>query len=199
MGVSAQSIFSALCDILPDLNLKCKTEKIDVSGILCTKATLLEDNIFSKSDYAFAQNICENILKDENFDQSIFCAINKLLTIISPDYIISSPIFDGSGFADGICIPSPKVLQMLKDLKIPYETLKIQKHLAKCDGIALVKYLANDFGTLAKMEIDKIGYGTDNERIVRVVTGFDETQSILDLFEMSDELFYNSEISYCTK
>lgn len=88
---------------------------------------------------------------------------------------------------------------MFKDLNIPYECLKIQKQLAKEDGIALIKSVANDFGTLPKLDIDKIGYGTDSDAITRVVTGYEKQDSLCDIFEMSSELSDIKEFSYLTK
>ena len=201
LGVSANSILSALCDILPNHTLNARCEKQDVSGIVCTNTHLFEENFFSDDDFLFAKNICENILNDTSFNQNVFCAINHLLKIISPDFIISSPIYDGSGFDDkkNICIPTPKVIKMFKDLKIPYECLKIQKQLAKEDGIAVIKAVSNDFGTLPKLDIDKIGYGTDSDAITRVVTGYEKQDSLCDIFEMSSELSDIKEFSYLTK
>ena len=201
LGVSAQSIFSALYDIINTPSLNVKADKYDVSGILCTNAQPLEDNLFSQDDFLFAKNVCKNILRDEKEDTKFFCAINHLLKILSPDFIISSPIYDGSVFdvKTNMCIPSPNVLKMFKDLKIPYESLKIQKQLAKEDGIAVIKSVSNDFGTLPKLDIDKIGYGTDGDTITRVVTGYEKQDSLCDIFEISEEIANIREISYLTK
>ncbi len=194
MGVSAQSIFSVLCSIAPYTTLNINKQKLDVSGILCTNAHLLENNSFSQCDYEFAKFICEKILKDTAFDESIFCAINHLLSVIQPDFIISSSVFDGKGNG----IPSAKTIDMITEFKIPYETLKMQKKLATEDGIAVIKKTANDFGKMPDMEIEKISYGTDGERIVKAILGFDEQKGICDLFEMSEELFCDQSFLYST-
>lgn len=199
MGVSAQSIFSALCAVAPSHTLNITIEKTDVSGILCTNAHLMDKNSFSQTDYAFAKAVCDTFLNGGTYNQSLFCAINNLLSAIKPDFIMSSSIYNGEGIENGKCIPSPKVIDLITRFKIPYETLKIQKNLATEDGIAVIKKITNDFGLIPKILIDKIGYGTDGERIVKAVTGFDEQKSICDLFEASQEISYDENFLYSTK
>ena len=197
-GISAEALFSALCDIYDAKNIEYSKEKTDVLNIPCLKCTLKDGNIFSPSQTDFA-NLLSNRFFDGKYEKTdIFCAIKSIIEQINPDYIMSSPVYDGSGFSDGKPIPSVEVMQLFKDLKIPFRTLDKNKCLAKKDGICLVYRLANEFGLMSDIEIDKIGYGTDGERVVRVVTGFDRQKGLNDIFEISEDFFASEKTVYCS-
>ena len=49
------------------------------------------------------------------------------------------------------------------------------------------------------IDIDKIGYGTDGKRVVRVITGFDKQKSLNDIFEISEDFFASEKTMCCLK
>ena len=112
---------------------------------------------------------------------------------------MSSPVYDGSGFADGKPIPSVEVMNLFKNLKIPFRMLDKNEHLAQKEGVSLIYRLANEFGVLPECDIDKIGYGTDGKRVVRVITGFDKQKSLNDIFEISEDFFASEKTMCCLK
>lgn len=194
-GISAEALFSALCDIYDAKNLEYQKEKVPVLDILCSECTLCPGNVFEKDETDFAIGASKFLQNNKNFD--VFCAVKRIISQIKPDFIMSSPIYDGSGFKDGKPIPSVEVMKLFKDLKIPWRTIDKNEHLAECSGICLVKSLANDFGTMPGFEIDKIGYGTDGKRVVRIVEGFDKRYAMSDIFEMSEDFFAAKDTAYC--
>ena len=111
---------------------------------------------------------------------------------------MSSPIYDGSGFKDGEPVPSVEIAELFRNLKIPFRTLDKNAHLATKDGVCLVYRLANEFGLMSDTEIDKIGYGTDGKRVVRVITGFDKQKGLSDIFEISEDFFASEKTVYCS-
>lgn len=197
-GVSAEALFSALCDIYDAKNIEYEKEKTDVLGIPCSKCTLKDSNIFSESDKNFAKSLSEKFFDGKSDKNDIFCAVKNIIEQINPDYIMSSPIYDGSGFKDGEPVPSVEIAELFKNLKIPFRTLDKNAHLATKDGVCLVYRLANEFGLMSDTEIDKIGYGTDGKRVVRVITGFDKQKGLSDIFEISEDFFASEKTVYCS-
>ena len=51
---------------------------------------------------------------------------------------------------------------------------------------------------MSDTEIDKIGYGTDGKRVVRVITGFDKQKGLSDIFEISEDFFTSEKTVYCS-
>ncbi|UKI35022.1 MAG: DUF111 family protein [Clostridiales bacterium] len=183
-------MFSALCDIYDAKILNTKKRKTDVLGIPCSKCTLKDGNIFSESDKNFAKSLSEKFFDGKSDKNDIFCAVKNIIEQINPDYIMSSPIYDGSGFKDGEPVPSVEIAELFQKFKIiPFRTLDKNAHLATKTAFALCTSLANEFGLMSDTEIDKIGYGTDGKRVVRVITGFDKQKGLSDIFEISEDSF----------
>lgn len=198
-GISAEAMFSALCDIFDAKNLEYFQEKTSVLNIPCSKCTLKKENIFSENEIKFARDICEKFLDGDKTHEELFCAVKRVISQINPDYVMSSPVYDGSGFADGKPIPSVEVMNLFKNLKIPFRMLDKNEHLAQKEGVSLIYRLANEFGVLPECDIDKIGYGTDGKRVVRVITGFDKQKSLNDIFEISEDFFALEKTMCCLK
>ena len=88
-------------------------------------------------------------------------AVCLLMYIIAPEKVVVSPIHVGHGqvkCAHGILpVPAPATAFILKN--VPIYGGEIEGELCTPTGAALIKYFANDFGTMPAMKTDAIGYG----------------------------------------
>ena len=93
--------------------------------------------------------------------------------------IISSPIPTGSGLINtshGILpIPAPATIELLKG--IPIQAGQTTGELTTPTGAAIISTLADQFGTLPKMIVEKIGYGAgyydyDRPNVLRLLLGY---------------------------
>lgn len=102
------------------------------------------------------------------------------LDLLGVQKVYSSPLHDGKGFVEcqhgKIPVPVPAVLEMLKGSKIPLITENIDTELVTPTGMGIIKCLADDFGNMPAILIDRIGYGmgkrdTGGFNALRVVMG----------------------------
>jgi len=98
--------------------------------------------------------------------------------LLGIERIACSPIPTGHGFveiAHGRCsIPAPATGELL--LGVPLAALDIEGELTTPTGAAIIAALANDFGPLPAMIVDRIGYGAgqkdfDHPNILRLLVG----------------------------
>ena len=93
--------------------------------------------------------------------------------------VISSRIPMGSGFVDcqhgKLPVPAPATIEILKDVTI-YGT-DVACELVTPTGAAIITSLAETFGPMPPMRVDKIGYGAgqrdlaDRPNLLRIITG----------------------------
>ena len=138
-------------------------------------------------------------------DICILYALHLAIKDIDADYVISSSLKEGSGFyeKDGgyFIIPSYAVLEIFKTQKIPVRTVQLEEELTNALSAAVLSQTANEFGTMPKINIEKIGYGAGDmdlkmPNLLRIVlgnVGIGEIEKMFaseDLFaEISEELF----------
>lgn len=102
--------------------------------------------------------------------------------LLGVDQIVCSPIPTGTGFihiAHGRCsIPAPATADLLRDIPLAEfpEGKEVKGELTTPTGAAIVKTLANKFGPLPAMKIEKIGYGAgqkdfDHANLLRLFVG----------------------------
>jgi len=84
------------------------------------------------------------------------------ISALGIEKVYSSPLSLGRGFtrsAHGVIpIPAPATMELLKG--IPVRQTGIESELVTPTGAAVISTLAESFGTIPEMRIDKIGYGT---------------------------------------
>ena len=81
--------------------------------------------------------------------------------LLGVDRVIASPIPTGTGkvkIAHGVCsIPAPATAELLRG--VPLAASDVPYELTTPTGAAILKTMANDFGPLPAMTVDRIGYG----------------------------------------
>ena len=107
-----------------------------------------------------------------------------LMNEINPDKVIISPINTGKGqvkCAHGIIpVPAPATAYILQGM--PAYSNYINGELCTPTGAAIIKYYADEFGSMAVMDIKKIGYGMGHKdfeaaNCVRIFLGESLTES----------------------
>jgi uncharacterized protein (TIGR00299 family) protein len=98
--------------------------------------------------------------------------------LLGIERVTCSPVPTGHGFVDiahGRCsIPAPATGELLRG--IPIAAFDVEGELTTPTGAAIVAALANDFGPLPAMTVDRIGYGAgqkdfDHPNILRMLVG----------------------------
>ena len=117
-------------------------------------------------------------------------AVCLLMREIRPDQVIVSPVSVGSGTvrcAHGI-LPAPAPATALLLEGMPIQAGNVQGELCTPTGAALLKYFADDFGSLPVMRVQKTGYGMGKKdfsqaNCLRVMLGetSDQTDAIAEL------------------
>lgn len=86
-----------------------------------------------------------------------------LITKIAPDKIMSSVVNDGHGFiqcAHGmISVPVPATSEIFAASDVMFRQIDIDTELVTPTGAAIIAQLAQSFGTMPAMKINKIGWG----------------------------------------
>ncbi len=158
----------------------------------------LNNNVKNLSKQIFLNiGLAEAKIHDKTLDEVHFHevgAIDSIVDIVGVaicidklkvDEIISSPVHVGTGFVKSqhgvIPVPAPATLEILKG--VPVYSKGIRSELVTPTGAAIVKTLADDFGTLPEMTIEKIGYGHGTKDLeitntFRVVLGEKKTKNV---------------------
>lgn len=83
--------------------------------------------------------------------------------LLGVERIVCSPLPTGKGtvtIAHGRCsIPAPATAELMREASIPLAASDIEAELTTPTGAAIVAALANEFGSMPAMTIERIGYG----------------------------------------
>ncbi len=118
-------------------------------------------------------------------------AVCLLMEKLSPDKVIVSPVHVGSGqvrCAHGILpVPAPATAHILKG--VPFYSGNVSGELCTPTGAALLKYFADEFGSMPVMKVSAIGYGMgkkdfDAANCVRIFLGDTESEAE-EVYELS--------------
>lgn len=106
--------------------------------------------------------------------------------------IICSPVNTGSGFVKcehgTLPVPAPAVMELLKGT--PCFSSGHEQELTTPTGAAIISVLADEFGPLPKLKVDRVGYGAGNAELkdlpnaLRIISGKPITSS-----KIEEELF----------
>jgi uncharacterized protein (TIGR00299 family) protein len=102
------------------------------------------------------------------------------IDFLSPDKIYASVLHDGYGFVHCqhgvIPVPVPAVTEILASKGVNFKQLNIESEMMTPTGAAIICELADSFGAMPEMQIEKTGYGAGFKRfsipnLLRIIQG----------------------------
>jgi len=162
----------------------------------------LSDDVKAKSKLVFTRlGEAEAKVHDVDIDEVHFHEVGAVdsivdivgsvigISILGIDKIYSSPLPLGQGFVKSshgiIPVPAPATVELLKG--VPTRRTEIQGELVTPTGAAIISTLAEGFGTMPEMVIDKVGYGAGTKEL-------SEQPNLLRVILGTKENFYESDI-----
>ena len=118
-----------------------------------------------------------------------------LITMLKPDRICASVVQDGHGFVHCqhgmLSVPVPAVCEIFAESDALIRQIDVDTELVTPTGAAIISELADSFGTMPVMTIDKIGWGAGTNilkipNLLKVTLGYQETVS--DNYTEQDEI-----------
>ena len=118
-----------------------------------------------------------------------------LITMLKPDRICASVVQDGHGFVHCqhgmLSVPVPAVCEIFAESDALIRQIDVDTELVTPTGAAIISELADSFGTMPVMTIDKIGWGAGTKilkipNLLKVTLGYQETAS--DGYTEQDEI-----------
>ena len=136
-----------------DLPDKVKSDAIAVYNLIAEAESKVHDT--SVSDIHFHEVGTMDAITD-------VISVCLLMNMIAPDKVVVSSVNVGSGTvrcAHGILpVPAPATALLLQDIPM-YTDDKIESELCTPTGAALIKYFADEFGSMPVMCVQDTGYG----------------------------------------
>lgn len=118
-----------------------------------------------------------------------------LITMLKPDRICASVVQDGHGFVHCqhgmLSVPVPAVCEIFAESDALIRQIDVDTELVTPTGAAIISELADSFGTMPVMAIDKMGWGAGTKilkipNLLKVTLGYQETVS--DNYTEQDEI-----------
>ena len=118
-----------------------------------------------------------------------------LITMLKPDRICASVVQDGHGFVHCqhgmLSVPVPAVCEIFAESDALIRQIDVDTELVTPTGAAIISELADSFGTMPVMTIDKMGWGAGTKilkipNLLKVTLGYQETVS--DNYTEQDEI-----------
>ena len=118
-----------------------------------------------------------------------------LITMLKPDRICVSVVQDGHGFVHCqhgmLSVPVPAVCEIFAESDALIRQIDVDTELVTPTGAAIISELADSFGTMPVMTIDKMGWGAGTKilkipNLLKVTLGYQETVS--DNYTEQDEI-----------
>lgn len=85
------------------------------------------------------------------------------INLLNVEKIVSSPLHTGTGFVKCqhglIPIPAPATLEIMREASVPFYSTGIRNELVTPTGAAIIAALAEEFGSMPEMIVEKVGYG----------------------------------------
>jgi len=160
-------------------------EKIDASSVLTTAQKDLAKRIFTRLGEAEAK-VHGTTLRKVHFHEvgaadSIADIVGSAigLTLLGVDRIVCSPVPPGSGYITiehgRVSVPAPATAELLKG--IPLAPSPVVAELTTPTGAAIVASVADEFGPLPAMTMERIGLGagdkdfSEQANLLRLIVG----------------------------
>ncbi len=173
----SQSIAAVAVDVYSSINQELRTLP-DIISLL--KSSSLDKDIIERSILVFSLLAeAEAKIHGTTVDKIHFHEVGAIDTIVDIvgsiiglkffqiDRLICSPLPMGRGFVDcahgRLPLPAPAVCQLLKN--VPTYGVEIAQELVTPTGAAIVKGLADAFGSQPTMSSEKIGYGAGSHEL----------------------------------
>jgi pyridinium-3,5-bisthiocarboxylic acid mononucleotide nickel chelatase len=109
------------------------------------------------------------------------CGVALALEELAVDRVVASPVPMPRGFVDGahgrLPLPAPATLELLAGAGAPLYGLDVDVELVTPTGAALLATIADDFGPVPDMRLERVGYGAGSREIdgipnlIRVLVG----------------------------
>ena len=118
-----------------------------------------------------------------------------LITMLKPDRICASVVQDGHGFVHCqhgmLSVPVPAVCEIFAESDVLIRQIDVDTELVTPTGAAIISELADSFGTMPVMTIDKMGWGAGTkilkiQNLLKVTLVYQETVS--DNYTEQDEI-----------
>ena len=118
-----------------------------------------------------------------------------LITMLKPDRICASVVQDGHGFVHCqhgmLSVPVPAVCEIFAESDALIRQIDVDTELVTPTGAAIISELADSFGTMPVMTIDKMGWGAGTKilkipNLLKATLGYQETVS--DNYTEQDEI-----------
>lgn len=118
-----------------------------------------------------------------------------LITMLKPDRICASVVQDGHGFVHCqhgmLSVPVPAVCEIFAESDAVIRQIDVDTELVTPTGAAIISELADSFGTMPVMTIEKMGWGAGTKilkipNLLKVTLGYQETVS--DNYTEQDEI-----------
>lgn len=132
------------------------------------------------------------------------------LDMLAIEHIVASPVPTGCGtikIAHGLCsVPAPATAELLTG--IPLAECSIPKEMTTPTGAAILASLAQDFGPMPAMRIDRIGYGAgqrdleEQPNILRLLIGDTDAATAkptIWVLETNLDDMPGEQVAYCTE
>jgi uncharacterized protein (DUF111 family) len=84
-------------------------------------------------------------------------AVGYMIDLLSPVHIFSSAVATGYGVQGNLPVPAPVTACILDD--VPVKSGKLEGEMTSFTGAAILKSVAEDYGPMPIMKVQKIGYG----------------------------------------
>ena len=118
-----------------------------------------------------------------------------LVSMIKPDRICASVVQDGHGFVHCqhgmLSVPVPAVCEIFADSDAAIRQIDVDTELVTPTGAAIISELADSFGTMPMMKIQKMGWGAGTKilkipNLLKVTLGYQEVTA--DSYTEQDEI-----------
>ena len=118
-----------------------------------------------------------------------------LISMIKPDRICASVVQDGHGFIHCqhgmLSVPVPAVCEIFADSDAVIRQIDVDTELVTPTGAAIISELADSFGMMPMMNIQKMGWGAGTKilkipNLLKVTLGYQETAA--DSYTEQDEI-----------